>query len=183
MMQTSATGTVVRRVPPPSEARGGFTLIELLVVIAIIGITLGYIGPRILGGVFATDMDRTVRDITTVIQLARSKAVALHKTYFVRFDMDAERIALFKMPETEGETPDMDAQRDLPSGVDLRSVKTPYQPEKDRATLDLKVTSEGVIEQAVIYLEGPLGRVYTLVVKPFSGTLKVYDHYVEVNLG
>jgi hypothetical protein len=23
----------------------------------------------------------------------------------------------------------------------------------------------------------------TPVVKPFSGTLKVYDHYVEVNLG
>jgi hypothetical protein len=49
--------------------------------------------------------------------------------------------------------------------------------------MDLKITTEGVVEQGVIYLEGALGTIYTLVVKPFSGALKVYDHYVEVTYG
>jgi len=87
------------------------------------------------------------------------------------------------MPESSGKEPEMDRERSMADGVDLKSIKTPYQTEKDRGEMDLKVTSEGVVEQGVIYVEGSFGRIYTLVVKPFSGTLKVYDHYVEVTYG
>ncbi|HWR68359.1 MAG TPA: type II secretion system protein [Desulfomonilia bacterium] len=161
----------------------GFTLIELMIVIVIIGITLGYIGPRIFSGVFASNMDRAARDITAMIQLTRSSAVTQHKTYFVRFDLDNEKIAMYPMPESSGQTPEMTKERPMADGVDLKSIKTPYQSEKERGELDLKVTSEGVVEQGVIYIEGSFGRIYTLVVKPFSGTLKIYDHYVEVTYG
>ena len=161
----------------------GFTLIELMIVIVIIGITLGYVGPRMFSGVFATNMDRAARDITAMIQLARSSAVTQHKTYFIRFDMDNEKISMYPMPESAGKEPEMLRERPMADGVALRSVKSPYQSEKDRGEVDLKVTAEGVVEQGVIYLEGALGRIYTLVIKPFSGTLKVYDRYVEVTYG
>jgi type II secretory pathway pseudopilin PulG len=154
-----------------------------MIVIAIIGITLGYIGPRIFSGVFASNMDRAARDITAMIQITRSSAVTQHKTYFVRFDLDNEKIAMYPMPESSGQTPEMTKERPMADGVDLKSIKTPYQSEKERGELDLKVTSEGVVEQGVIYIEGSFGRIYTLVVKPFSGTLKIYDHYVEVTYG
>ena len=184
-MRTSATGKRASRSSSdaPAGSRRGFTLIELLVVIVIIGITVGYIGPRIFSGLFATTMDRTARDVTAMVQLARSRAVTHHATYFIRFDMDGERIALYPMPASEKEEPRMESERRLPEGIDLRSVKTPYQPEKDRGDLDFKVTPEGVVEQGVIYVEGPLGKVYTLVVKPFSGFVEVNDHYVEVSFG
>ncbi|OQC27995.1 MAG: hypothetical protein BWX71_01058 [Deltaproteobacteria bacterium ADurb.Bin072] len=183
MERMSVTGNPRMKGRSLGTTEKGFTLIELMIVIAIIGITLGYIGPRIFSGLFASNMDRTVRDITAMIQLTRSSAVTQHKTYFIRFDLDDEKISVYPMPESSGKEPEMDRERSMADGVDLKSIKTPYQTEKDRGEMDLKVTSEGVVEQGVIYVEGSFGRIYTLVVKPFSGTLKVYDHYVEVTYG
>lgn len=183
MVPTWGTGNPKGKGRSLGTTEKGFTLIELMIVIAIIGITLGYIGPRIFSGIFASNMDRTARDITAMVQLARSSAVTQHKTYFIRFDLDDEKVAMYPMPESSGQVPEMDKERKLADGVDLKSIKTPYQSEKDRGEMDLKVTSEGVVEQGVIYLEGSFGRIYTLVIKPFSGTLKIYDHYVEVTYG
>ncbi|HPI93943.1 MAG TPA: type II secretion system protein [Deltaproteobacteria bacterium] len=182
-MPTSGTGIPRIKGRNLGTNSKGFTLIELMIVIVIVGITLGYIGPRIFSGIFASDMDQSVRDITTMIQLTRSSAVTKHKTYFIRFDLDNEKVAMYPMPESTGLEPEMERERQLVEGVVLKSVKSPYQSEKDRGEIDLKVTSEGVVEQGVIYIEGSFGRIYTLVVKPFSGTLKIYDHYVEVTYG
>jgi hypothetical protein len=154
-----------------------------MIVLVIIGITVGYIGPRVFSGLFTSNMDRAVRDIMTMIQVARSSAVTQHKTYFVRFNIDERKIALYPQSESSGIEPKMESERDLPGGVELKSVKSPYQSMKERGMMDLRVTQEGVVEQGVIYLEGGLGKTYTLVVKPFSGTLKIYDHYIEVTYG
>lgn len=163
--------------------RHGFTLIELMIVLAIIAITLGYIGPRVFSSLSTSNMDRAVRDITTIIQVARSSAVTQHKVYLVRFDIDNNKIALYPMPESSGKEPEMLKERKMPDGVTLKSIKSSYQPQKDQGEMDLRITTEGVVEQGVIYLDGPLGTTYTLVVKPFSGTLKFYDHFVEVTYG
>ena len=183
-MQTSGTGkTRDRQRQSSRRSKGGFTLIELMIVLVIIGITLGYIGPRVFSGLFASNMDRATRDIMSMIQVARSSAVTQHKTYFVRFNIDDKKIALYPQSESSGLEPKMISERDLPDGVVLKSVKSPYQPMKEHGEMDLRVTPEGVVEQGVIYLEGGFGKTYTLVVKPFSGNLKIYDHYIEVTYG
>lgn len=154
-----------------------------MIVLVIVGITMGYIGPRVFSGLLASNMDRAIRDIMSVIQVARSSAITQHKTYFVRFDIDGEKIALYPMPESSGQEPEMLKERSLPDGVVLGGIKSPYQQKKDKGEMDLRVTPEGVVEQGVIYLEAGLGKTYTLVIKPFSGTVKIYDHYVEVTYG
>ena len=176
-MRISETGKPKPRLS--SNSSRAFTLIELLVVIVILGITLGYIGPRIFTGFTTSPMDEAARDIQTLAQYARSSAVTRHKPYYIRFDIEHSSIGLYPKPEASGEI-EMLKQKDLPQGVKLKSVKSPYQSEKDKGQADIMVTPEGVVEQGVIYLEGGLGSTYTLVVKPFSGVLKVYDHYVEV---
>jgi type II secretory pathway pseudopilin PulG len=154
-----------------------------MIVIVIIGITMGYISPRIFNGLFATNMDRAIRDIMSMIQVARSSAITQHKTFFVRFDIDHGKIAMYAQPESSGKEPAMLKERDLPDGVVLKGVKSPYQPKKEQGEVNLRITTEGVVEQGVIYLDVGTGKTYTLQVKPFSGSVKVIDHYVEVTYG
>jgi len=182
-VRPSGTGKTRVKGRSLKRSRHGFTLIELMIVLVIIGITLGYIGPRIFNGLSSSNMDRAVRDITTMIQLARSSAVTQHKIYFIRFDIDNNKVAMYPMPETSGKEPQMLKERKMPDGVILKSIKSAYQLQKDQGEMDLHITTEGVVEQGVIYLDGPLGKTYSLVVRPFSGTLKFYDHYVEVTFG
>jgi general secretion pathway protein G len=184
MVQISGTGKPrVRRGRSLRKSNNGFTLIELMIVLVIIGITLGYIGPRIFSGLSTSNMDLAVRDVTTMIQVGRSSAITQHKTFFIRFDLDNNKIALYPMPETSSQAPQMLKERKLPDGVVLKNIKSPYQSEKERGEMDLKITTEGVVEQGVIYLVGALGSTYTLVVNPFSGALKFYDHVVEITYG
>ncbi|TFG92318.1 MAG: hypothetical protein E4H15_04005 [Syntrophobacterales bacterium] len=74
-------------------------------------------------------------------------------------------------------------EKDLPKGIVFKNIKSPYQIPKQQGQVDILVTPEGVIEQGVIYIEGGFGKTYTLVIKPFSGNLKVYDRYIEVSYG
>lgn len=161
----------------------GFTLLELLIVIAIIGITLGYVGPKLYGGFSTSGMDKATRDITAMLQYARSQAVTQHEDYLVRFDLAEAELGVYAKPKTSGLTPEMLKVRKLPDGIRIKSIKSPYQPTRQEGLVELAVTADGLVEQGVIYLENSLGTVFTLEVKPFSGYLRVEDHYVEKIFG
>ncbi len=161
----------------------GFTLLELIIILVIAGITLGYIGPRLYTGISSSSMDKAARDILMIIQFARSSAVTQHKPYYVRFDIDNASVALYPKPESSGVIPDMVKEKELPKGVVFKNIKSPYQSARQQGQVDILVTPEGVIEQGVIYLEGGFGKTYTMEIKPFSGNLRIYDHYVEVSYG
>jgi prepilin-type N-terminal cleavage/methylation domain-containing protein len=170
----------VKNLPRTSK---GFTLLELMIVIAIIGIVLGYAAPRLFGAFTSSNIEKTERNMSTIIQLARSSALTQHKTYYVQFNIDDGIIGYYPMPDKSGEEPELEKKMELPEGVSIKGVKTPYQPKKEKGKADLKVTSDGVVEQGLIYVEGGINKTYTFMVKPFSGKFKVYDRYVEVAYG
>jgi len=161
----------------------GFTLLELVIILAIAGITLGYIGPRLYTGISTSPMDKAARDILTMLQFARSTAVTQHRAYYVRFDIDNASIGFYPRPESSGLIPELVKQKALPRGVVFKNIKSPYQSSRYQGHMDILITPEGVVEQGVIYLEGGFRKTYTMVIKPFSGNLKIYDHYVEVSYG
>jgi len=161
----------------------GFTLLELVIVLVIIGISLGYVGPRLFTGFSSSNLDKASRDIMAVIQFARSTALTQHKTHYLHFDIDQSWVGVYPLPETSGIVPEMIIQRELPKGVSITGIKSPYQNEKEQGSMDLKVTPEGIVEQGVIYLEGSFGKIYTLMIKPFSGAVRVYDRLVGVTYG
>ncbi len=163
--------------------RSGFTLLELLIVIAIIGITLGYVGPRIRFSVFSSSIDEGTREIMAMLKYARSSAITRHEEYLVHFDLSSSVVGVYPNPTSSGEVPKMEKKARLPRGVIIKAIKTPYAPEKEEGKIDLMVNKDGLVEQGIIYLEGPGSKVYTLVIKPYSGDLKIYDHYVEFSHG
>lgn len=143
------------------------------------GITLGYIGPRIYGGFTTSGMDKACRDISAVLQYARSLAVTNHQPYLVRFNLDEGRLCIYAKPKSSDATPAAIKQRDLPEGIRISSAKSPYQATKQEGTVDLAITTDGLVEPGVIYIENSAGTVFTLEIKPFSGELRVTDHYLE----
>ncbi len=163
----------------PVRPGNGFTLIELVIVITIIAITVGYAAPRLFTGFTTSGLDQAVRDLSVIVQYTQSQAVKRHKPYYVRFDFDEDLVGMYPRPEGSGLEPELEKKVVLPDGVALQGVKSPYQPKKDRGRIDIAVTSEGIVEPAVIYLEGPQNKVYTLEIKAFSGKFRIHDHYVE----
>lgn len=161
----------------------GFTLLELVIVITIIGITVGYVAPRLFWGLTTSGLDQMTRDLTTLIQYARSQAITRHKPYYVRFDFDNAVVGIYPKPESSGVTPELEKKIAIQQGVVLKGVKSPYQPKKDKGQIDLGITADGIVEQGVIYLEGGSDKVYTLQIKPFSGDFRIFDHYVEISYG
>jgi Tfp pilus assembly protein FimT len=154
-----------------------------MIVMVIIAITFGYVGPNFFGGAFSSSMNHAVRDISNVIQFARSSAMTQHQEYRVHFDLDESRVGICLHQKTSGEQPEMLMERELPKGVRIKGIKTCYQNAVHEGTIDFKVTSEGIVELGIIYLEDGMDRVYTLEIKPFSGRLRIYDHYVEKVFG
>lgn len=152
-------------------------------MITIIGITVGYVAPRLFWSLTTTGLDQTTRDLSALIQYARSQAMTLHKPYYIRFDFDHALVGIYPKPESSGETPELEKKVKVQQGVVLKSIKSPYQPSKDQGQIDLGITADGIVEQGVIYLDGGPGKVYTLQIKPFSGKFKIEDHYVEITYG
>lgn len=152
-MLISGTGRMREKL----RSNRAFTLIELLVVLVILGITLGYVGPRLYTGLTSSHLDRASRDILTMVQYTRSSAVTKHKPYYVRFDIEHKSFGMYEKPESSGEIK-LEKEKDLPDGVTFKGIKSPYQNEKLDGFADILVTPEGVVEQGVIYLDGGEGR-------------------------
>ena len=163
----------------PVRLSKGFTLIELVIVVTIIAITVGYAAPRLFTGFTTSGLDQATRDLSAIVQYTQSQAVKRHKPYYVRFDFDEDLVGMYAKPEGSGLEPELEKKIKLPDGVSLQGVKSPYQPKKEQGRIEIAVTSEGIVEPAVIYLEGSQNKVYTLEIKPFSGKFRIYDHYVE----
>ena len=140
---------------------------------------MGYAAPRLFTGFTTSGLDQATRDLSAIVQYTQSQAVKRHKPYFVRFDFDEALVGMYAKPEGSGLEPELEKKINLPDGVRLQGVKSPYQPKKDQGRIDIAVNSEGIVEPAVIYLEGAQNKVYTLEIKPFSGKFRMYDHYVE----
>lgn len=159
--------------------KSGFTLLELVIVIAIIGLSVGFIAPRLYMSISPAGMEAAQRQLGNLIQAARSDAITQHKQYFVRFDMDENLCGYYPRQESDGEIPELVAKYKLENGVRFLGVKIPGLPKKDTGTADLTITPDGIVEPAGIYLESNQEKTATLIIKPFSGRFKVYDHYVE----
>jgi len=161
----------------------GFTLLELMIVITIISITIGFVGPNLFGNLTTSRMDKATRDMMTIIQIARSAAITRHQAFYVRFDLDESVVGVYPKPASTGLASEMIKEIKLPEGVRITGIKSPYQTKKDQGSFDLTITCDGLVEQGVMYVEGGLSDTYTLVIKPFSGNFRIYDHYKEISYG
>ncbi len=118
-----------RSIPGGLRRRGqrGFSLVEILVVLAIFGTLLAIAAPNFLSATFPhMKLKSASRDIFSILQYARSKAVNSTQKYGVRFDLDASPkryMVVTRASDTDPWTTDTEmAPRDLEDAVDIFSV-------------------------------------------------------------
>lgn len=68
------------------KSRSGFTIIELMIVIAVVGILLGVAVSNFETLVYGSTINRAIVELTSELQLARMKAIAMHQPVTVTFD-------------------------------------------------------------------------------------------------
>jgi len=111
----------------PKRGQRGFSLVEILVVVAILGTLIAIAAPTFLTSTFPhMKLKSSSRDIFSMLQYARSKAVNSTQKYGVRFDLSASPktfTVVTRAADTDPWTADPQiAPKGLESGVDIFNV-------------------------------------------------------------
>ncbi len=109
------------------KGQKGFSLVEILVVLAIFGTLIAIAAPNFLSASFPHMKLKSVsRDVFSMLQYSRSKAVNSTQKYGVRFDLSANPktyTVVTRAADTDPWTADPQiAYRNLESGVNIFSV-------------------------------------------------------------
>jgi general secretion pathway protein H len=76
--------------------KSGFTLIELLVVLVIISLASAFIAPRITAPLGHLNLKTASKKIVSSLRYARSQAVSENEGRVAIFDLDEQRVLIFK---------------------------------------------------------------------------------------
>ena len=158
----------------------GFTLIELMVILILIGIVLVLTIPRFQTGIVTDDLKASTRKIIGLIRGLKDEAVREHKTCFLHFDLESDRywIDSTVMSEEERARAAENAFA-LPEGVHVLDVWFRDKGKQMIGRTAIRFSEKGYIQPSVIHLGSEDDRVFTLVLRPFLGKVKIHEGYIE----
>lgn len=161
------------------EKRGGFTLLELMLVVTILGILAMVIFPRISS--FGTgNMKWTARHLAGLIQHLAQESVSRKKTFRLYYNLENEAYWSAVLEENREFVPTGDPlapRRVLPKGISFEDVITPQQGKVREGEAFTQFYPVGVEKSWIHLKQGD--RVWTLVINPLTGRVKVFEKYVE----
>lgn len=158
----------------------GFSLVEILVVVAILGTLLAIAAPTFLTSTFPhMKLKSTSRDIFSMFQYARSKAVNSTRKYGVRFDLSAAPknfMVVTRAADTDPWTADPQiASKDVESGVSVFSITIGGVVYTTGTTSVIAFDPFGSATSAKIKLNGAANTAdkYSVTVSSASGRVKI----------
>lgn len=165
------------------RSEDGFTLIELSTVIIIVGIISFFAIPRFTNLLWHGDLKATTRRISSAIGYTYNQAAMTRLRHRLNYDLDARRYWV-TVRDTDGEFIEdsslLTQNTTLPDKVRFKDVVTPREGEVIHGTAYTAFVPNGLVESTVIHLENEDQKVFTLVIKPLTGRVKVYDRYVKI---
>jgi len=166
--------------------RRGFTLLEIMVVILIIGSVMAISIPRI-NDAFEVNLKSSMRRLQGAITFAFNESVIKQTPLRLNFDLATGEywITYLMVQGNTGEFQQVDSEftrrQRLPEGVFFTDVVTPHDTDKRTEGEDIYIGfyPTGFVERAVIHLASHDGREYTLLIKPLTGKVTIYDNYID----
>ncbi len=164
----------------------GFTLLEIMVVILIIGSVMAVAIPRV-NDAFEVNLKSSMRRLQGAITFAFNESVIKQTPIRLNFDIPTGQywITYLMVQGNTGEFQQVDSEftqrQRLPEGVFFTDVVTPHDMDKRTEGEDIYIGfyPTGFVERAVIHLASRDGREYTLLIKPLTGKVTIYDNYVD----
>ncbi len=175
---------VVRRLTPISTTgnwNNGYTLLELTIVVFLMGLLLTLAVPRFQDTLLFDDMKTASRRMVGTIGTLRDRAVRDHREYTLHFDLAADCFWVERQGMSEEER--VAAKQEcsgFPGAVSIEDVSTSRSAKQNATGPVIHITKKGYVEPAVIHLKTDEDTVWTLVLSPFLGKVKIYDRYVAV---
>ena len=165
------------------KSEDGFTLIELSMVLIIIGIISVFAVPRFKGLLWHGDVKAAARRLSATIRYTYNQTAMTRERHRLNYDLDARRYWI-TIREPDGEFVEEDSTLAkntlLPDRVKFKDIVTPREGEVIHGTAYTGFTPNGLVESTVIHLENEDEKVYTLIIQPLTGRVKVYDRYIKV---
>jgi len=164
----------------------GFTLLEMMVVMVIIGTIMAIAIPRI-NDAFEVNLKSAMRRLQGAITFAFNESVIKQTPLRLNFDLTTGEywITYLMVQGSTGEFKQVDSEftrrQRMPDGVFFTDVVTPHDQEKRQEGEDIFIGfyPTGFAERAVIHLASHDGREYTLLIKPLTGKVTIYDGYID----
>ena len=163
-----------------SNEQQGFTLLELAVVLMILAVVLGLVLPEASSYLFRSDLKASSRRLAGAVSYARSQAMLEGRLWELTLDLDTGGFWATAL-DKEGSSSDLDTvkKRTLAGEVRFMDVKKLPDETKSAGRVVLHFHPKGLVEPAVIHLEGLGKQIQTIFVKAFNGRLVVEDGYVD----
>ncbi len=158
----------------------GFTLIELSVVLILIGIVMAFAVPRFQTGIVTDELKATTRRMIALIKGLKDEAVREHKVCFLHFDLESNQYWIDSTAMTEEERALTHARAStFPAGVRVLDVWFRDKGKEVAGQTAIRFSRKGYIQPSVIHLGAEDERVFTLVLSPFLGNVRVYEEYID----
>ncbi|MFH1625330.1 MAG: hypothetical protein ABID54_09285, partial [Pseudomonadota bacterium] len=123
------------------------------------------------------------RRLSGAIRYTHNQSAITRLRHRLNYDLDTNRYWV-TIKNTEGEfIEDMSAlarSMSLPDKVKFKDISTRGEGEAIHGTVYTEFVPNGLVENTVIHVENDEGRVFTLMIKPLTGNVKVYDRYMKV---
>ena len=160
-----------------------FTLIELSMVLIIVGIVSVFAVPRFKNLLWHGDIKGTVRRLSAAIKYAHNQTAMTKLRHRINYDLDGNKYWV-TIRDVEGEyfedTSTLTRNISLPDKVKFKDIYTQREGEVIHGVTHTEFIPNGLVEHTVIHLENDGEKVFTLIIKPLTGSVKVYDRYVKV---
>jgi len=163
-----------------SKNTKGYTFIELTVVIILIGVMVSISVPKIRHAILTDKLKSASRKMIGIISSLRNDAIREQKTFYLHFDLEANRFWTDSEGMLEEERLSANEKAaSLPEGISIRDVWFRGKGKKQHGGAVIRFSKKGYVQESAIHLSSDDGREFTLVLSPFLGRIKAFESYVE----
>lgn len=160
----------------------GFTLLELVVVLLLVSLIAALIFPR-LPSSQASDLRSSARQLAVLMRYLEERAVATKKTYYLRINLDDDRLTVSQKEPVGNENGQDDdpflKRQPLVKGIRVSDITTDQLGTINTGEALISYGPGGRSAPLLLHLAAPDNSYFTLQALPVSGSIKVASGYQE----